>query len=247
MNVLKLATPQELGQTSAHLVLQSLNDVFARKNEAHIIIATGASQFEFFAALLERKNEIDWSRITIFHLDEYIGIQSNHPASFRRYLHERFIDHLPNLKAFYPVCGDTSDPVAECQRLDWLIEPVEIDLACIGIGENGHIAFNDPPADFETTKPYLIVELDEPCRAQQWKEGWFPTLDDVPKTAISMSPQQILQSKKIICSVPDQRKAEAVRNTLLGPITNQVPASLLQQHPDCTLLLDRFSASLLPE
>ena len=209
--------------------------------QANIIVATGASQFEMLAALV--KEDVDWSRVTGFHLDEYIGLPISHPASFRKYLKERFVDLVP-LRAFHYVSGE-NDPHAECARLGEIIARQPIDVAFVGIGENGHLAFNDPPADFETEQPYLVVNLDEACRRQQMGEGWFPTLNDVPPRAISMSVQHILKSRSIICTVPDERKAQAVKNTVEGEVTPDVPASILQTHADTTLYLDPPAASLL--
>jgi len=167
----------------------------------------------------------------------------SHPVSFRRYLEERLVDHVP-LRAFHYLNGETS-PVAECRRMGDLIGRHSIDVALVGIGENGHLAFNDPPADFHTEEPYIVVELDDRCRRQQMGEGWFPTLDAVPKRALSMSIRQIMKSQAIVCSVPDRRKAEAVRAAIEGPVTPQVPASILQQHPQATVYLDPSAASLL--
>jgi len=190
------------------------------------------------------KKDIDWSKVTAFHLDEYVGLSDQHPASFRKYLKERFVDQVDGLREFNYVNGET-DPEGECDRLGEIITKVKIDVACVGIGENGHLAFNDPPADFETTTPYLVVDLDDDCRQQQLGEGWFPTFEDVPKKAISMSIKQIMKSGTIIVSVPDERKAEAVKGSVEGPVTNLVPASILQQHADCELYLDTGSASEL--
>ena len=181
----------------------------------------------------------------MFHLDEYIGIGADHPASFRRYLQERFIDKVSPLRSVYFVRGDSSDPAGECERLAVLIEAHPIDVACIGIGENGHLAFNDPPADFETEKPYLVVQPNETCRKQQLGEGWFEKLEDIPQQAISMSIRRIMKSRCLIVSVPDKRKARAVKCTVEGPVVPDCPGSILQSHDDCYLYLDRDSASLL--
>jgi glucosamine-6-phosphate deaminase len=194
---------------------------------------------------LAKQPNIRWDKVTGFHLDEYVGMPITHGASFRKYLWERFISKLPlPLAAFHYVNAETN-PQAECKRLGELIRKHPIDVAFIGIGENGHVAFNDPPADFDTDEPYIVVELDEACRKQQQGEGWFPTLNDVPRQAISMSVKQIVKSKSIVCTVPDQRKAEAVKNSVQGPVSNQVPASILQKHADTMLFLDKASASLL--
>jgi glucosamine-6-phosphate deaminase len=234
---------QELGRRAAShgasLILEALN-----RGSANIILATGASQFEMLGELVEQP-DIDWSKVTVFHLDEYAGMPMSHPASFRKYLKERFVDQLSQPVAAFHYINAEEDCQAECRRLGELIAKHPIDVAFIGIGENGHLAFNDPPADFDTDQPYLVVELDEACRRQQAGEGWFPTLADVPTQAISMSIKQILKSRAIICSVPDQRKAEAVKNAVEGPVTNQVPASILQTHSQATIFLDPDSASLL--
>jgi glucosamine-6-phosphate deaminase len=222
-----------------------LRAALRERGSANIIVATGASQLEMLAALAQEP-DIAWQNVTAFHLDEYVGLPITHPASFRRYLWERFHRALPlPLKAFHYVAGEAPDPKAECTRLGAIIRQNPIDVAFVGIGENGHLAFNDPPADFATEEPYLVVNLDDACRRQQLGEGWFPTFEDVPKRAISMSCRQILKSKQIVCTVPDRRKAEAVRGAVEGPVTPQVPASILQQHPQTTLYLDAASASLL--
>ncbi len=187
------------------------------------------------------KENIDWTKVTAFHLDEYIGLPESHPASFRKYLRERFASLVP-LRKFNYVNGE-DDPKRECKRLKKIIRKKSIDVAFVGIGENGHLAFNDPPADFDTEEPYLIVNLDEACRRQQLGEGWFASLEDVPLRAISMSIRQIMKSKAIICSVPDLRKAEAVRRTLKEPVSPEVPASVLRTHSDTWLYLDKDSAS----
>ena len=180
----------------------------------------------------------------MFHLDEYIGLPESSPASFRKYLKERFIAKVPRLKAAYLIDGEV-DPIGECERLNSIIENHPIDVALVGIGENGHLAFNDPPADFEIEAPYIIVTLDTECRQQQFNEGWFKSIEDVPAQAISMSIKQICKSEQIICSVPDNRKARAVKNSLEEKVNNLVPASILQLHHGCTFYLDRLSSSLL--
>ncbi len=180
----------------------------------------------------------------MFHLDEYIGLSETHPASFRKYLQERFIAKIQSLKTAYLINGETNF-WQECKRLNKLISQHEIDVALVGIGENGHLAFNDPPADFETEEPYIVVELDEACRKQQMNEGWFKTFDEVPQKAISMSIKQIMKSKNIICSVPDKRKATAIKNCFENKVSNLHPASILQTHKNCVVYLDKNSASLL--
>ena len=233
---------REMGARAARRAADLLRQSIAVRGEAYLILATGASQFEMLGSLVQQP--VDWSKVTVFHLDEYIGLASTHPASFRKYLKERFEQQVTGLGKFHYVNGET-DPQGECQRLGELIQSHPIDVACIGIGENGHLAFNDPPADFNTEEPYLIVNLDAACRQQQVGEGWFGSLAEVPKQAISMSIRQIMKSKAIICTVPDARKAEAVVHTIEGPVTNQVPASILQTHPDCYMFLDEPAAAQL--
>jgi glucosamine-6-phosphate deaminase len=189
--------------------------------------------------------KLDWSKVTCFHLDEYAGISSDHPASFVKYLQDRFLNQVEGLGAFHFIDGQAPDLKSECQRLGELIMRAPIDVACIGIGENAHLAFNDPPADFVTEQPYLVVQLDSACRQQQVGEGWFPTVEDVPREAISMSIQQILKSRCLVVSVPDERKAKAVCASVEGPVNPNVPASILQSHADCHLFLDEPAASLL--
>lgn len=209
-----------------------------------LVVATGSSQFEVLSELVAQPG-VPWERVTIFHLDEYVGLPPTHGASFRRYLRERFVHRLPTQPAAFHELDGEADPATECQRLAALVPDGPFDVALVGIGENAHLAFNDPPADFEATAPYLVVALDDACRRQQVGEGWFATLADVPTQAISMSVRRILASRTIFCSVPDRRKAEAVRASVEGPVTPDVPASILQRHPDCRLHLDREAAALL--
>ena len=244
MNVEICADKHELGLRAAAAGAEQIHAAIADRGVAHVIVATGASQFEMLAELVQAP-KIDWSKVIFFHLDEYVGMPITHAASFRRYLKERLVERLPQPpKAFHYIDAE-SDPAAECRRLGALIKQHPIDVAFIGIGENAHLAFNDPPADFVTEEPYLVVRLDEACRRQQFGEGWFPTLDDVPKLAISMSIRQILKSNVIVCSVPDERKAAAVKAAIEGSITPQAPASILQQHPRATIFLDPPAASHL--
>lgn len=235
---------KELGEKSAHKAALLIKEAIKKNGTANIILATGASQFETLNNLVSYK-DIDWSKVIMFHLDEYVGMSDKHPASFRKYLRERFVEKVSELKEVLYIAGDNNDPYNECKRLGEIISTHPIDVALVGIGENGHLAFNDPPADFETNEPYIVVELDEACRNQQMGEGWFETMEDVPNKAISMSIKQILKSDNIICSVPDSRKAAAVKDCLEGEITNLHPASILQQHNACTIYLDNKSASLL--
>lgn len=234
-----------LGRAAAEIAARALRDACVLKNAATLVVATGSSQFEVLAELAF-VTAIPWERITVFHLDEYVGLEPTHPASFRRFLRERFIVRLPSPPAaFHELDGMAADLYSECDRLAGLVPQGVFDVAMIGIGENGHLAFNDPPADFDTTVPYHVVDLDARCRQQQVGEGWFPSLDAVPAQAISMSVKRILATGTLVCSAPDHRKAEAVQATVEGPITPAVPASILQQHLRCFLHIDREAASLL--
>ena len=244
MNVVIGDSKQAMAARAARDGARQIREAIAERGEASIIVATGASQFEMLAELVKAEG-IDWHRVTGFHLDEYVGLPITHPASFRLYLWQRFVTKLPvPPRAFHFIDGE-GDPEAECGRLDGIIARHPIDVAFVGIGENGHLAFNDPPADFQTERPYIVVTLDEACRKQQQGEGWFKTLDDVPRRAISMSVRQIMKSKAIVCTVPDERKAKAVKNAGEGAVTPEVPASILQQHQNVGLYLDRPSATLL--
>jgi len=234
-------TPHELGVAAAKHAASLLQQTIKTNGTANIILATGTSQFETLKHLVNE--DVDWSKVTMFHLDEYIGLPITHPASFRKYLQERFISKV-NLKNVYLINSE-ANPQQACEKLGELILHHPIDVALVGIGENGHLAFNDPPADFETEEPYIIVELDDACRQQQMNEGWFNSIDDVPQKAISMSIKQIMKSKNIICSVPDKRKAAAVKNCLENSVSNLCPASILQAHRNCIIYLDKDSASLL--
>jgi len=238
-------TPVELGKAAGMAAAELISKTIESNGTANIILATGTSQFETLNQLIAEKN-IDWSKVVMFHLDEYIRLSSNHPASFVKYLQERFLAHVLQLKAAYLINGE-ADALEECKRIGNLIKKHPIDVALIGIGENGHLAFNDPPADFETEESYIIVMLDEACRKQQMGEGWFKSFEDVPLRAITMSVKQILQSKNIICSVPDSRKAIAVKNTLEKTVSNIYPASILQEHKNCMIYLDKDSAALLDD
>ncbi|MFZ2147631.1 MAG: glucosamine-6-phosphate deaminase [Sedimentisphaerales bacterium] len=239
-------TKQEMGAAAATNAAQAIKKAIKNKGRANIILATGTSQIEMLKNLVTADG-IDWPKVTMFHLDEYVALGPDHPASFRKFLKERFVDKVPGLKAVHFVNGDVDDPQAECQRASDIIAKHPIDAAMIGIGENGHLAFNDPPADFETEEPYIIVELDERCRKQQLGEGWFKTLEQVPQRAISMSIRQIMKSARLIVTVPDERKAEAVRNALEGQVTPKCPASILQKHKKCKIFMDAEAASLLSE
>jgi glucosamine-6-phosphate deaminase len=243
MDIRIFDTKQELGLAAAERAAAAIGEAIARGAQARVIAATGASQFEFLDALTG-KTGIDWGHVEMFHLDEYVGVSDSHPASFRRYLRERIVERV-RPGTFHFLAGDAADPAAECRRVGALLAQAPIDVAFVGIGENGHLAFNDPPADFETEETYLVVELDEACRRQQLGEGWFASLDDVPRRAISMSIRQILKSREILCIVPDARKAKAVSECLEGAVSPLHPSSILQTHAATTVYLDRDSAALL--
>jgi glucosamine-6-phosphate deaminase len=234
--------PTELGHAAAQPAAALLSETIKRHGGVRIIAATGASQFIFLESLVATPG-IDWSRVEMFHLDEYVGLPVTHPASFRKYLLERLIK--PAGITRYHLLDGEGDARATCKKTGADLNAAPITVAFVGIGENGHLAFNDPPADFETQEPYLIVNLDEACRLQQVGEGWFKDMAAVPTQAISMSIRQILKAQKIICIVPDKRKAKAVKACLEGEISPLAPASILRTHPDVTLYLDTESASLL--
>ena len=230
-----------LGAAASRKCAQIINRAIAEKGEARIILSTGASQFETLSHLVAE--DVDWSKVTMFHLDEYVGLPESHAASFRKYLKERFISKV-NLKAYHLVEG-RKEQLGELSRI--LCEK-PIDLGLIGIGENGHIAFNDPPCDFDTQEPYIIVNLNDTCKRQQVGEGWFASVSEVPSQAVSMSCRQIMKCLNIVSAVPHKVKAEAVRNTLYSKVvTNTVPATLLKTHGNFTLFLDEDSASLIDE
>ncbi len=231
-----------LGRAAAAEAALILGQTIARTGGARIIAATGASQFNFLQALLAIPG-IAWERVELFHLDEYVGLPATHPASFRKYLRERLIEPA-GIRTAHLLDGE-GDVNAVCRAVGVELNRAPIDVAFVGIGENGHLAFNDPPADFTTEEPYLVVTLDEACRRQQVGEGWFKDMAEVPRQAISMSIRQIMKAKTILCVVPDERKARAVQACLEGPVSPAAPASILQTHPDVTMFLDQASASLL--
>lgn len=243
MKVKVFDSKRELGEAAARDAAEIIRAAVAERGEARVVAATGASQFDFLDAL-KREEGIDWSKVTFFHLDEYVGLPELHPASFRKYLRERLAEPV-RPGAFHFIDGEAADPREECRRLGELISQAEVDVAFVGIGENGHLAFNDPPADFETEEPYLVVNLDEACRRQQVGEGWFRGIDEVPHQAVSMSIRQILKARRVVCVVPDRRKAEAVRDCLELEVSPLRPASALRLHEGARLYLDRESASLL--
>jgi glucosamine-6-phosphate deaminase len=231
-----------LASSAAEQAAAIIRSAISEKGTARIIAATGASQFEFLDALT-RAPAIDWKRVEMFHLDEYIGLAISHPASFRNYLLNRLINKV-GISRYYLLDGE-ADPASVTRKVGKIISAATVDVAFVGIGENGHLAFNDPPADFDTEEPYLVVQLDEACRRQQLGEGWFASIEEVPRTAISMSVRQILKSREIICIVPDERKAKAVAACFEGEISPNAPASILRTHDRTTVYLDQDSAALL--
>ena len=233
---------REMAKVAADQAAAILRDAIQVQGKARLIAATGAAQFEFLEVLTSLPG-LDWSRVEMFHLDEYIGLPESHPASFCRFLQERLIQKA-GIKHYFLLSGE-QNPSEVIRHTSQALLSAPIDVALVGIGENGHLAFNDPPADFETEDPYLVVTLDEACRRQQLGEGWFATLEDVPRRAISMSIRQILKAKKIVCIVPDARKAKAVKACFDGEISPLAPASILRTHPGTTVYLDVHSAALL--
>ena len=234
-----------MGKAGAELAAEKLNTAISQKGYARMNMSTGYSQIEFIKALLEQ--DVDWSRVTAFHLDDYIGIPGTHPASFRRYLRERFFDKINCGKVYY-IDTDYESPESVIKTLTEALREEPIDVSFIGIGENAHIAFNDPPADFETQEAFIVVTLDEACKAQQVGEGWYSSIDEVPKKALTMTAFEIMRSLSIISIVPYKAKAKAINNMLNSAgRDNMIPATLLKEHSDLNLLLDRESASLLSE
>jgi glucosamine-6-phosphate deaminase len=237
-----LADARSLGAAAAAQAAESLRDTLGKRGNARIIAATGASQFEFLEELTSLP-DISWESVEMFHLDEYVGLPATHPASFQKYLKERLIQKT-GLAKYHLLEGD-HDPHRVIEAVGRELNSAPIDLAFVGIGENGHLAFNDPPADFDSDAPYLVVDLDQQCRQQQVDEGWFSALAEVPRQAISMSIRQILKAKEIIAVVGGKRKAQAVQACLDGPVSPMAPASILQTHANATIYLDRASAALL--
>jgi len=231
-----------LGEAAAEQASEAIRRAIGKQGMARIIAATGMSQVDFLDALTH-DDKIDWRKVEMFHLDEYVGLPLTHPASFRKYLFERLI-HKVGLTNYHLLDG-TGDANETVRVVGEALRAAPVDVAFVGIGENGHLAFNDPPADFQTEEPYLIVELDEACVRQQVGEGWFANISEVPRRAISMSVRQILKAKEIVCVVPDARKAAAVKLCFEGEISPMAPASILRTHSAATIYLDRASASLL--
>jgi glucosamine-6-phosphate deaminase len=239
MRVFICASPHSAGQLGAAIVAASLNRALARRDRARLLLSTGESQFETLRELVRRP--VDWRRVDAFHLDEYVGLDADHPASFRCYLRERVAAIVP-LQMHYV---DPSSPAALGHLRD-LVAVAPMDVALVGVGENGHIAFNDPPADFETTDPYIEVELDATCRAQQVREGWFANVEDVPARAVTMSVREIMRSREVVSVVPHAHKASAVRRLLTATsISPELPASALSAHEHWFLVLDRASSQTL--
>jgi glucosamine-6-phosphate deaminase len=233
---------KSLGKAAAGQAAMAIRRAIHDRGQACVVAATAASQSEFLEALV-REPGIDWSRVEVFHLDEYIGLPVTHPGSFRKMLLEQVVQKT-GIKKFHLLDGD-ADPAEVVSRVGKALASSPVDIEILGIGENGHIAFNDPPADFETEEPYLVVKLDEACRRQQVGEAWFTDISQVPKQAISMSVRQILKAKEILAVVPDTRKAEAVKACFEGNISPMAPASALRNHPNATVYLDKNSAALL--
>ncbi|HEY1659913.1 MAG TPA: glucosamine-6-phosphate deaminase [Candidatus Sulfotelmatobacter sp.] len=232
-----------MGKAAAEQAAVAIRRAIAEHGDARIIAATAASQLEFLDALT-KSSGIDWSHVEVFHLDEYIGLPASHPGSFRKMLLEQLVQKT-GISHYHLLDGDAADPSEIVSRVGAQLASRPVDIAFLGIGENGHIAFNDPPADFETEEPYIIVKLDEACRQQQVGEAWFAEISQVPKQAISMSARQILKAREILAVVPGPRKAQAVKTCVEGPISPMAPASILRTHPDATIYLDKESASLL--
>lgn len=233
-----------LGSAAANAGATIIRQAIQAHGQANVIVATGASQFEVLEALA-KVPDVAWEKVNFFHLDEYVGMSVTHPASFRKYLWERFHRLLPRpAKSFLYLDGEI-DALNTARQAGELIRKHPIDVAFVGVGENGHLAFNDPPADFETEEPYILVNLDEACRRQQLGEGWFNSLEEVPTQAISMSIRQVMKSRHLIVSAPDERKAQAIAQAVNGAVTPDLPASIMQEHPYCELFLDTASASKL--
>jgi len=232
-----------LSEAAAKQAATAIQRAIAEQGRARIIAATAASQIEFLDAL-SRAFDVDWAKVQAFHLDEYIGLPVTHPGSFRKMLLEQLV-RKTGIVNYHLLDGDAKDPAEVARSVGRELAFAPIDIAFLGIGENGHIAFNDPPADFNTEEPYIVVNLDEKCRQQQVGEAWFADISQVPKQALSMSVQQILKAKEILAVVPDSRKAQAVKVCFEGEISPMAPASILRKHPNATVYLDKNSASLL--
>jgi len=234
----------DLADAAADAAARHLEQVLGEQAQAAAILASATSQIQFLEALA-RRAKVDWSRVTLFHMDEYLGLVADHPASFRHFMRER-VELRLRPRLFHYLAGDCLEPLAECDRYSALLRAQPIDLCCLGIGENGHVAFNDPPvADFSDLRTVKLVKLDEPCRQQQVGEGCFPRLESVPQYAFTLTVPVLCAARRMVCVVPEARKAEAVRQTLRGPVATACPASILRRQPHCTLFLDAESAARL--
>lgn len=243
MRVTICENQQDLGFQAAKLGIEAIQSAIEKQGKAVVVLSSGVSQYIMYEHLT--KASIPWEKVEVFHLDEYVGIKKTHQASIRGYLATNFINKVDKLETFHPIQGDSKDLEAELQKLNSLIQGKKIDLLLLGIGENGHIAFNDPPANIITQQPYIIVDLDARNRKQQVREGWFASLEDVPTRAITMSVQQIMKAKTIVCAVPDRRKARSVVMCMYDQISVFAPCAVLRAKEDCTLLLDRASSMLV--
>lgn len=232
-----------LSRAAAEQAANAIRSAIAKQGHARIVAATAASQIVFLD-FLTKAPEIDWSKVEVFHLDEYIGLPVTHPGSFRKMLLEQLVQKT-GVRKYHLLEGDAADPAEVARRVGQELAAGPVDIAFLGIGENGHLAFNDPPADFEVDEPYIVVELDEACRQQQVGEAWFANISQVPKQALSMSVKQVLKAKEILAVVPDKRKAAAIKACFAGNISPQAPASILRAHENTTIYLDTNSASML--
>ncbi|HTB84572.1 MAG TPA: glucosamine-6-phosphate deaminase [Candidatus Sulfotelmatobacter sp.] len=239
------STRAEMGAIAAVAAAEILRSAIQRQGFARIIVASAPSQNELIAGLAMAPG-IDWSRVTVFHMDEYVGISESNPASFRNYQQRHLLNQVKPA-VFVGIRGEMSDPEAECARYSVLLAEAPVDLVCMGVGENGHIAFNDPPvADFADPKRVKVVELDDVCRQQQVNDGCFPDFKSVPRQAITLTCSMLMSGRALVCVVPGSRKAAAVAAMLDGKISTACPASILRQHPSATLFLDTDSASKIP-
>lgn len=236
-------TKEELGLASAKHAASLIGEAIEKQGYARILLSTGASQFPFFTEFV--KQPIDWNKVEMFHLDEYVGISENHPASFKRYLLDRFVNVVH--PGYYYLINGEKDPEETIAELTAILNEKPVDVGLIGIGENAHIAFNDPPADFDDPRAYKVVTLDDRCLQQQIGEGWFKTVEETYKQAISMTCSQIMKCRHILCVVPYKVKAEAIYNTLSREVTPEVPATLMKRHADCTVYTDADSSALLTQ
>ena len=243
MNLRVFDDKSALAKATADEATRFIQEAIAARGRARIVVATGSSQIEFLEWLVTAP-DIAWGQVELFHLDEYIGLSGDHPASFQHYIRERILARVTVGRAW--LLDGAADAEEECKRVGEAIAATPIDVTFAGIGENGHLAFNDPPADFDTEEPYIVADLAERGRMQQVREGWFASLEEVPRTAITMSIRQILKARAILCLVSGTRKAEAVNLCLEGDIGPMAPASALRLHQNATIFLDREAAALLP-